>query len=145
MKLKLPAVLIVVIVCMLALAGGAHAAKFEGLVKGQPGSEITFKLVKVNGKRRVTDVRYYDLQVACDGMLPNAVQSAGVAGSARLRAHRRFDLREESAIANKRFAGRLKPNRRKATGLLRARTEVGGPFGTCNSGKLEWVATKLVN
>jgi len=129
-------------VVMLVLAAGAasaSAASYTGKVKGQASSEIEFRVHKVRGKRKITDIRYELVAHGCDS--GDQTVSGPIYADGRVRERdRTFDVRYEDGTFKQRFAGRLK-RKGRAAGMVKT-TTVFPPSDVCKSGKVRWVAKR---
>lgn len=134
---------IIATLAMFAIGAQAQAALYVGKVKGDPGSEVSFKTIKQdNGNKKVTEMEFDGLDADCadgDGSLGGPIY----AEDGRIRDNE-FDVEYKDSLFNQRFAGELKPND-KASGIVKVRADFELPTGTCRTDKLEWTATKAVN
>jgi len=138
----------VLVVAMVPTAEAIKLRDWNGRVKGDPDSFVSFNVAKSDsGVKRVRDVVAGGLAITCDGGIEDEADGVFLEGKFRVR-HREFGGRTDATIGGldppATFKGRLKRGKR-AVGTIRLRGEldpIEHPGVNCRTGRLEWRAKK---
>ncbi len=124
-------------------AAFAASNTYEGAVTGDEESSVQLKVGKEDGVRFVPSFVARDFSIKCEGNTRARLSSAKVSGSVPVNGADRFKIEGKDGRIEFIVAGKLKGKRSaKGTFTYTGPTEVDGETLDCDSGKLDWKASR---
>jgi hypothetical protein len=132
------------LVAVLAVAAVAVAGTktYRGKIEGDAPSSVSLRVSKKDGERQIRSFAAKDFVINCDSG-PATLKSATITGRVPVNDKGKFKASGESGGQELRVAGKLS-GKRNADGTVRysGPTPVDGTVESCNSGKLDWTASR---
>lgn len=130
--------------CALLLAAAALAGTktYRGAIKGDDESAITLKVKRVDGERALKLFAAEHFVISCESG-PRRLERASLGGLIPVSGKGKFKVEGSDDERVLRLSGKL-VGRRSAKGTVRylGPTEVDGELESCDSGKLDWKASR---
>ncbi len=124
-------------------AAFAASNTYEGAVTGDEGSSVQLKVGEEDGVRFVPSFVAKDFSIKCEGNTRATLSSAKVSGSVQVNDANRFKIEGKDGRIEFVVAGKLKGKRSaRGTFTYSGPTEVDGETLACDSGKLDWKASR---
>lgn len=120
----------------------AATKTYKGQVKNDQGSSTTLKVKTTDGERALRLFAARDFQIACDSGI-KSLKRAAITGLVPISERGRFRVSGTNAGQVLRVSGKL-IGKRNAKGTVRyfGPTPVGEELEDCDSGKLDWTASR---
>lgn len=137
------AITIGVLVALLAAAPALAATKtYRGAVKGDDESSVTLKVKRADGERSVKLFAAERFVISCESG-PKRLERAALSGLVPVNDKGRFSVKGSDDGRVLRVSGKL-VGKRTAKGTVRytGSTPVGDAVEDCDSGKLDWSASR---
>lgn len=126
-----------------AFAGSNASNVYDGTVTGDDKSSVVLKVKEEGGDRIVRSFVARDFAIKCEGNTPARLSSAKISGSVPVNGANRFKIEGEDGRIAFSVAGKLKgKNSAKGIFTYEGPTQVDGDSLDCDSGKLEWKASR---
>lgn len=123
-------------------AAFAASQTYEGAVKGDDESSVSLKVNEEDGARVVRSFVAKDFAIRCEGT-DARLSSAKITGSVPVNDANRFKIEGKDGRIEFNVVGKLKGKRSaKGTFTYEGPTEVDGETLDCDSGKLDWKASR---
>ncbi len=131
------------LIALLAATLAFAATKtYKGQIKNDQGSSTTLKVKTTDGERAVRLFAARDFQIACDSGV-KSLKRAAISGLVPINEKGKFRVSGTNAGQELRVSGKL-IGKRSAKGTVRyfGPTPVGDELEDCDSGKLDWTASR---
>jgi hypothetical protein len=137
-------VIVGALVALLAATAALAATRtYDGQIKGDPKSSVALNVKKLqNGDRQVRSFVAKDLLISCRSGEAR-LESAAIRGRVPVKRRGRFEVTGSSGEQKLTVAGKV-VGKRKAEGTVHysGPTVVDDELQACDSGKLDWVASR---
>lgn len=143
MNRRLTATILVALVALLCAATALAATRtYKGQIKTDENSSVVLKVKQSDGDRFVKQFVANDFLIACDSG-PATLRKAEIRGLIPVNDKRKFKVSGTNAGQVLKVTGKL-TGKRNAKGTVRysGPTPVDGVIESCDSGKLDWSASR---
>jgi hypothetical protein len=143
MKTKLTITILAALTALLCAATALAVKRtYQGEIKGDESSSVTIKVKESDGERALKLFAANDFLIACDSG-PATLEKASIKGLIPVNDAGKFSVKGTNGGQELRLSGKL-VGKRTAKGSVRysGATPVDGVTENCDSGKLDWRATR---